>query len=118
MSFTLEQARELRKQALEEKKKQRKVRVDQLVEKSMFLSEVEESLRKEITMYPERQTFYVIVLDVVTNDWDDPNRKIIREEVIIELLKKYEKAFYGCKILEIPRGNNSLVIKLSMCLCS
>lgn len=114
MGLTLEQARELREQALQEKKKQRKVRVDELVAKSMSLLDVEAGLRELIMKHPEQNTFGLTVLDVVTNDWNDPNRDKIRQEVYEALEKKYGQSFFGCDISEIARGNNAMAFHLTM----
>jgi hypothetical protein len=114
MGLTLEQARELREQALKEKKKQRKVRVDELVSKSLCCAEVEAGLRENIINNPEQKVFGLTVLDVVTNDWNDPARDSIRLEVYEALVKKYGELFYGCDISEVPRGNNAMVFHLTM----
>lgn len=116
MGLTVEQARELREQALREKKKQRKVRVDELVAKSVPLAEVEAVLREKIMKHPEQKVFGLTVLDVVTNDWNDPDRNNIRAEVWEELVKKYGEAFYGCEISEVGIGNNGLLFHLTMSL--
>lgn len=114
MGLTLEQARELRERALQDKKKQRKVRVDELVSKSLTFAEVEARLRKEIINNPEQKTFSVIILDVVTNDWNDPDRNNLRLEVYEALVKKYGEVFYGCEISEVPCGNNAMAFDLTM----
>jgi hypothetical protein len=114
MGLTLEQARELRERALQDKKKQRKVRVDELVSKSLCFAEVEAGLREKIINNPEQKVFGITVLDVVTNDWNDPARDIIRLEVYEALVKKYGELFYGCDISEVPRGNNAMAFHLTM----
>lgn len=116
MGLTVEQARELREQALQEKKKQRKVRVDELVSKSVSLAEVEAVLREKIMKHPEQKVFGLTVLDVVTNDWNDPERNNIRAEVWEALVKKYGQPFYGCEISEIDVGNNGMLFHLTMSL--
>ena len=114
MGLTLEQARELREQALQEKKKQRKVRVDELMTNSLHSDEVEVRLRKLITTHPEQTVFGTTILDAVTNDWNDPDRDNLRLEVYEALVKKYGELFYGCDISEIPRGNNAMAFHLTM----
>lgn len=114
MGLTLEQARELREQALQEKKKQRKVRVDELMDHSDTFAKVEATLRKLITTHAEQKVFGVTVLDVVTNDWNDPDRDNLRLEVYEALVKKYGESFFGCDISEIPRGNNAMAFHLTM----
>lgn len=114
MGLTLEQARELRERALQDKKKERKIRVDELVSKSLCVAEVEAVLREKIISHPEQKVFGLTVLDVVTNDWNDPNRDKIRLEVYEALEKKYGELFYGCDISEIPCGNNGMLFHLTM----
>lgn len=114
MGLTLEQARELRERALQEKKKQRKVRVDELVSKSLTLAEVESGLREKIINNPEQKVFGLLLLDVVTNDWNDPDRNDLRLEVYEALVKKYGELFYGCEISEVPCGNNAMAFDLTM----
>ena len=114
MGLTLEEARELREQTLREKKNQRKDRVNEIVAKSLSLEKVEELLRELIIHNAEQRCFAVKVLNVVTNDWNSPDRDKIREEVQIELEKKYETAFLGCEISEFNVGNNSIAFHLTM----
>lgn len=114
MGLTLEQARELREQALQEKKKQRQVRVDELVNQSKSCEYVEAYLRQLIRKHPEQKVFGVTVLDVVTNDWNDPDRGNIRQEVYEALVKKYGEPFFGCDISEVPCGNNVMQFHLTM----
>ena len=114
MSLTLEQARELCEQALQEKKKQRKARVDDLVSNSKSPEYVEAYLRKIIIAHPEEHAYGLSILDVVTNDWNDPDRDKIRSEVQEELVKKYGQLFEGCVISELPCGNNAMRFHLTM----
>lgn len=114
MSLTLEQARELRDKMLMERKNQRRVRVDKLVSNSKSPEYVEAYLRQLISKHPEAGVFGVTVLDVVTNDWNDPDRENIHNEVNEELVKKYGKLFNGCEISELPRGNNTMAFHLTM----
>ena len=114
MGLTLEQARELREQALQNKKKERKVRVDAIVTKSLSLEEVEKKLRNLIITNPERSVFGLVVLDRVTNDWDSPDRDKIRAEVKAELIDKYGQVFFGCEISEYNVGNNSIAFHFTM----
>ena len=114
MSLTLEQARELCEQALQEKKRQRKVRVDELVSNSISPEYVEAYLRNIIMAHPEEHAYGLSILDVVTNDWNDPDRDIIRAEVQEALMKKYGQLFEGCEISELPRGNNAMAFHLTM----
>ena len=114
MGLTLEQARELREQTLREKKNQRKVRVDEIVAKSLSIEKVEELLRELIIQNAEQRCFGVTVLDVVTNDWNSPDRDKIREEVQAELETKYKVEFSGCEISEFNVGNNSIAFHLTM----
>lgn len=114
MSFTIEQARELRDSVLREKKKQRKIRVDQIVARSLPLEKIEEALRELIVNNPEQNVIGLTLLNTVTNDWNDPDRDKIRDEVYEELKKKYEDAFFGCEISELNVGNNSIAFHLTM----
>ena len=114
MGLTVEQARELREQVLQEKKKQRKVRVDELMDHSDTFAKVEATLRTLITTHPEQTVFGLTILDVVTNDWNDPDRDNIRAEVQEALMKKYGEPFFGCEISELPRGTNAMAFHLTM----
>ena len=114
MSFSLQQARELREQVLQQKKMQRKAHVDEFVSNSKSPEYVEAYLRKIITTHPEEHAYGLSILDVVTNDWNDPDRDKIRSEVQEELVKKYGQLFEGCVISELPRGNNAMAFHLTM----
>ena len=114
MGLTLEQARELRESVWLAQKAARKPRVDEIVGRSLSIEEVEKKLRDAITENPTANYIYVVVLHTVTNDWDAPDRKLLKSEVYDELLKKYTQPFYGAELEEINTGNQSMSFKLLM----
>jgi hypothetical protein len=116
MSLSLKQVHELCEEALQERKKQRNVQVDDLVSKSVPFDVVEAGLRKLIMAHPENKTFSVPVLDTVTDGWGAFNQDKIREEVQEALLLKYREVFEGCVIIDAYRGNTAWFYFLIMSL--
>jgi hypothetical protein len=114
MGLTVEQAKELRVAMLAKKKAERKVRVDEIVSASLTLEVVEKKLRAAISSHPENRCVNVTVLNVVLNDWDCPDRAVLREEVLEQLKKKYKTAFLGCDVDEYSVGNQGLGVYLAM----
>jgi hypothetical protein len=114
MGLTLEQAKDLRAAMLAKKKAERKVRVDTIVAKALSLEQVEKKLRDAISSHPENRAVNVTVLNVVLNDWDSPDRDVLRGEVIEELKKKYETAFFGADVDEYNVGNQGLGVYIAM----
>ncbi len=107
MSLSLKQVHDLCEEALQERKKQRNVQVDELVSKSVPFDEVEAKLRKLIVAHPENKSFSVPVLDAVTDGWGAFNQDKLREEVKEALLLKYREAFEGCVVIDAYRGNTA-----------
>lgn len=114
MGLTLEQARELRDTMLAKKKAERKDRVNDIVARSISVKDAESRMRELITINPEQTYFGIYVLDVVTNDWDDPNRNKTLEEVQEELVKKYQIALPDAEIVEANLGNQRMSFRLTM----
>lgn len=114
MGLTLEQARELREQTLAKKKAERKVRVDEIVARSISPETAESRMRDLIMINPEQLCFGIYVLDTVTNDWDDPNRDKILEEVQDELTKKYRVVLPDAEIVDAMVGNQRMTFRLMM----
>lgn len=114
MGLTAQQAEEFRISVLREQKKARKQRVDEIVARSISVEEAELGLRELIMSNPEQSYFGIYVLDTVTNDWDDPNKKKIVAEVYEELVKKYDEAFPDAEVVEANMGNQRLAFRLTM----
>lgn len=116
MVFTLEHARELRDNILAEKKAERKARVDEIVARSISVNDAETRMREVIMSNPEQTYFGIYVLDTVTNDWNDPHRDKILEEVQEELVKKYKCALPDVEVVEMDCGNNRMSFRITMTL--
>jgi hypothetical protein len=114
MGLTLEQARELRESTWLAQKAARKPRVNEIVERSLSVEEVEKKLRDAITENPTANYISVVVLHTVTNDWDASDRKLLISEVYDELKKKYTHPFYGAELEDLNMGNQAMAFKLSM----
>lgn len=114
MGLTLEQAKELRVAMLAKKKAERKIRVDAIVANALSLEQVERKLRDGISSHPENRAINVTVLNVVLNDWDSPDGKVIRAEVVEELRKRYHDAFLGADVDEYVVGDQALGVYMSM----
>ncbi len=114
MGLTLEQAEEFRQSILRAQKADRKSRVNEIVARSISVEDAETRLRELILDNPEQSYFGIYVLDTVTNDWDDPRRKKILDEVHEELVKKYQEAFPDAEVVESSLGNNRMSFRLTM----
>lgn len=113
MGLTREQAIELRKEALLQEKQKRKVKVDEIMAKSISIEDVEKKLRKSIVAYPHESHHQVVLLNVVTNDWGSKEYTQLREEVYEMLKMKYLDAFFGAKFIS-DVGNQSIGYTLTM----
>jgi len=114
MGLTSQEAEQLRRSVLQQQKEARKQRVDEIVARSISLEEAETRLRQLITDNPEQSYFGIYVLDTVTNDWDDKNKKKIVAEVQEELARKYDEAFPDAEVVETNVGNQRVAFRLTM----
>ena len=114
MGLTSQEAEELRQRVLISQKEARKKRVDEIVARSISIEDAETRLRQLIIDNPEQSYFGIYVLDTVTNDWDDPQRKKIIAEVQEELAKKYDEAFPDAEVVETNAGNQRVAFRLTM----
>ena len=114
MGLTSQEAEELRQRVLISQKEARKKRVDEIVARSISIEDAETRLRQLIMDNPEQSYFGIYVLDTVTNDWDDPQRKKIIAEVQEELAKKYDEAFPDAEVVETNAGNQRVAFRLTM----
>jgi hypothetical protein len=114
MGLTAQQAEEYRQSILQRQKDARKERVDEIVARSISIEDAEKRLRELITDNPEQSYFGIYVLDTVTNDWDDKNKKKIVAEVQEELAKKYDEAFPDAEVVETNAGNQRVAFRLTM----
>ena len=114
MGLTAQQAEEFRQTVLQQQKAARKQRVDEIVARSISIEDAETRLRQLIMDNPEQSYFGIYVLDTVTNDWDDKNRRKIVEEVQEELAKKYDEAFPDAEVVETNAGNQRIAFRLTM----
>lgn len=114
MGLTAQEAEELRQRVLLSQKEARKKRVDEIVARSISIEEAETSLRQLIMENPEQSYFGIYVLDTVTNDWDDKNKKKIVAEVQEELARKYDEAFPDAEVVETNAGNQRVAFRLTM----
>lgn len=114
MGLTAQEAEELRQSVLHQQKASRKQRVDEIVARSISVEDAETRLRQLIMENPEQSYFAIYVLDTVTNDWDDKNKKKIVAEVQEELAKKYDEAFPDAEVVETNAGNQRVAFRLTM----
>ena len=114
MGLTAQEAEELRRSVLQQQKALRKQRVDEIVARSISVEQAETRLRLLIMENPEQSYFGIYVLDTVTNDWDDKNKKKIVAEVQEELARKYDEAFPDAEVVETSAGNQRVAFRLTM----
>lgn len=114
MSFPLEEAILFRNKVLLEEKENRKPRVNSILAQSLTLEQVEKKLRYSIQTRPTEDHHYVLVLNVVTNDWGTKDYALLREEVYEALEKKYGEAFFGAKFCRENVGNQSIGFAIHM----
>ena len=116
MGLTAQEAEEYRQSILQRQKDARKERVEWILSRALPIEEVEKRFKMYIERRPEDTFISVYVLDIVTNDWDDPNRKKVLADVKEELIKKYEEEFPDADLEEAPSGsgNQGMAFKLTM----
>ena len=116
MGFTAEQAEKFRQSILEEQREARKETVASIVARSLSIDEVYARFLDVIRRYPDEQYIGVYVLDTITNDWNDPNRKKVLADVKAQLTKKYDEAFPDADLEEghSGSGNQGMAFRLTM----
>lgn len=116
MGLTSQQAESFRQYILQKQKDSRRERVDWVVSKASSIEDVERRFKLQIEKYPENTYVGIYVLDIITNDWDEPDRKKINADVKEILTKKYENEFPDADLEEAPAsaGNQGIAFKLTM----
>ena len=116
MGLTAHEAEEYRQSILQRQKDGRKERVEWVLSKASSIENVEKRFKLVIEKRPEDTYISIYVLDIVTNDWDEPDRKKVLADVKEELTKKYAEAFPDADLEEAPAcsGNQGMAFKLTM----
>lgn len=116
MGLTATEAEEFRQSILQKQKELRNPRVEWVVSKASSIEDVQRRFKLQIEKYPENTYVGIYVLDIITNDWDEPDRKKINADVKEILTKKYENEFPDADLEEAPAsaGNQGIAFKLTM----